>query len=103
MKTIFEGEKRNIAAKVRRTDGSTAAITLTSPQRRILNANKAVVSGFDWGGATWDSATNKILALFDSTAAGLTSVGTYFVQLRGVIGNELYGAQVTVNVKEWGP
>lgn len=102
MKSLFEGEKRNIAASVKRNSG-TGAISLTTPQRRILDANKALVTGFDWASATWDGTNNKIYALFDSTAAGLTALGTYFVQLRGTIGQELYVFQVTVQVKDLGP
>ena len=99
MKTIFEGEKRNIAVLVKNSAGAT--VSLTSPQRRILAGDKTVVS--DLAGATWDSENSKLYALFDSTAVGLTEPGNYFMQLRGVIGLEIYVFQITVHVKDLGP
>jgi len=102
MITLKEGEKRTIAAKVKRRRGS-GAITLTNPERRIVDANFALVVGFDWGAATWDATKNEISALFDSTLAGLTAVGDYYMELRGVIGPERYGIKVKVTVEEWGP
>lgn len=101
---LKEGEKRTIRASVRRLTGE-GAITLTSPQRRILTAARTLVAGFDWAAAAWVSTlgAEEISTLFDSTAAGLTGVGFYFVQLRGVIGAELYGIEIKVEVLDWGP
>lgn len=100
--TLKEGEKRMIAAKVKRRRGS-GAIALTNPERRIVDAYNALVVGFDWAAATWDATKNEISALFDSTLAGLTVPGTYYMELRGVIGPERYGIKVQVDVQEWGP
>lgn len=107
MKTIFEGEKRNIAVSVKRLAGATSYV-VTAPERRVLDASKAVVSGYDWASATYDSATNKVLMLFDSTVAALSAPGTYYVQLRCVItpsggSAERYVAQITVVLKDLGP
>jgi len=100
--TLRESEKKDIAVKVERTRG-TGAISLTSPERRILDAARAVIAGFDWGAASWDGTTAELFALFDSTAAGLTAPATYYMQLRGVIGSERYAAEVRVDLIEWGP
>ena len=102
MYQLKEGEKRTIRAEVKRVTGS-GAISLTTPQRRILNSTHALVATFDWAAAAWDSATNEISALFDSTATGLTAVGIYYMQFRGVIGAERYEIEIPVNVSEWGP
>ena len=75
---------------------------LTSPQRRILNSARAVISGFDWGDAVWTAGSSEISALFDSTTAGLTMPATYYMQLRGVIGAELYAADIIVVLGDWG-
>jgi hypothetical protein len=102
MVTVREGLKIDVAFGVSRTRGS-GAITLTSPERRILDANRALVAGFDWAAASWDSVNNELFATFDSTATGLTAVGTYYVQLRGVIGAERPGGEIVVQVVDWGP
>ena len=102
MKTILEGEKRNIAVTVKRNLGA-GAIDLTTPQRRILDVNKVLITGFDWGSAIWDATNEKLYALFDSTAAGLAAPAAYLMQLRGTIGQEIYIFQVTVQVKDLGP
>ncbi len=100
--TIKEGAKGNVTVRVGRTRGS-GAITLTSPERRILDANRALIAGLDWGAATWDGTLHELSALFDSTAAGLTVPGTYYVQLRGTIGTERYVTEVKVILEEFGP
>ena len=100
--TIREGEKKDVIVKVSRLLGS-GAITLTSPERRILDGNRALVPGFDWAAATWDATLAHLFALFDSTLAGLTAPGTYYMQLRGVIGSERYATEVRVDLVEWGP
>ncbi len=102
MIAIKEGEKRAVKIEVVRVTGS-GTITLTTPQRRILDASRVVVTGFDWATASWDSANNEIVALFDSTVSVLSAVGRYYVQLRGTIGSELYAAEVMVEVSDWGP
>ena len=102
MRTVREGLKEDIAVKVERTRG-TGAITLTTPERRILDASRALVTGFDWNAALWDDVNKELYALFDSTAAGLTAPGTYYMQLRAVFGLERYGTEVRVEVAEWGP
>ena len=102
MITVREGEKKDIAVKIERSRGS-AAFTLTTPQRRILDASRVLVTGFDWAAASWDAATSELFALFDGTAAGLTAPGDYHMQLRGTIANELYAAEVKVVVVEWAP
>lgn len=100
--TLKEGDKRTIRVKVERTQSS-GAITLTTPERRILDANRAVVTGFDWGAATWDATLNELSALFDSNVADLLTPGTYFMQLRGTIGVERYVTEVKVVLEEIGP
>lgn len=99
---IEEGEKEDIIVAVTRKRGS-GAVPVTSPQRRILNAAKTVVSGFDWAAASWDATAGDLYALFDSTLTGLTAVGTYYMQLRCTIGSELYRMTVRVDVVEAGP
>lgn len=102
MKTLFEGEKRDIAVTVKRNYGS-GAIDLTAPQRRILDSKRVLITGYDWAAATWDASNNELYTLFDSTLAGLSAPGTYLVQLRGTIGTELYVREVTVQVRNLGP
>lgn len=107
MKSFFEGEKRNVAADVKRIVGNTS-FTVTIPERRVIDQNKAVAAGFDWGAASYDSATNKLLMLFDTTVAPLSALGTYYVQLRAVItptagSAERYITQIRVLVKDLGP
>lgn len=102
MYALKEGEKRTIRAEVKRLTGS-GAISLTTPQRRILDASGAAVAGFDWASASWDSVNEEISTVFDSTATGLTAVGTYYVDLRGTIGSELYQIKIEVRVREFGP
>ena len=99
---LHEGEKRYIKAKLLRLTGS-GAITLTSPERRILTSARVVAVGFDWAAATWDSANSELVALFDSTVAALSTPGHYYVQLRGVIASELYATEIKVEVLDWGP
>ena len=102
MITIPEGDKRDIIIDVSRLRG-TGAITVATPQRRILDASRLLIAAFDWAAATWDGAALELYTLFDSTAVGLTAVGTYYVQFRGTIGTEIYKAEVTVRVTEVGP
>lgn len=102
MITLHEGEKRDIIAYVRRLRGS-GAITVQTPQRRILDSAKALITGYDWATATWDSGAAELYCLFDSTLTGLTAVGTYYVQLRGIIGTERYEKTITVRILESGP
>jgi hypothetical protein len=98
---LYEGEKRDIIVKVvRRIAG---AYILSSAERRILTAARAVVPGFDWAAATWDPAAAELSALFDSTAAGLTAPGIYYLQLRCTIGAERYETEIRVDVSDWGP
>lgn len=100
--TVREGVKLDIAVKVERTRG-TGTITMTSPERRILDGSRALVTGYDWGAALWDDSNKELYALFDSTVSGLSAPATYYMQLRGVIGLERYGTEVRVEVTEWGP
>jgi len=100
--TVREGVKVDIAVKAERTRG-TGAITLTSPERRIVDASRALVSGFDWSAALWDDVNKELYALFDSTVAALSTPATYYMQLRAVFGLERYGTEVRVDVVEWGP
>lgn len=102
MIVINEGEKRNIEFSVKRNRGS-GAITLTAPERRILNSQRVLIINFDWAAAIWDSTDEILFALFDSTAAGLTVAGRYYMQLRGTIGSERYGGEIVVQLREWGP
>jgi hypothetical protein len=102
MYTLKEGEKRTVRGRIERKTGA-GAIALTTPQRRILNTSRALITGFDWATAQWDATASEISALFDSTATGLTAPGTYYMQLRGVIGSELYAIEIKVVVQEWGP
>ena len=99
---VLEGAKKDIICKIERVLGS-GVFTVTSPERRVLDANRALVSGFDWGPGTWDSANAHLYSLFDSTAAGLTAPGTYYMQLRCVIGVERYAQEIRVDVVDWGP
>lgn len=100
--SLKEGDKRNVRAQAERLAG-TGPITLTSPERRILDGNRALVIGFDWAAATWDAALQVLSALFDSTLAGLTVPATYYMQLRGTIGQERYVTEVTVSLQDIGP
>ena len=100
--TIKEGAKNTIRARVERTQGS-GAITLVTPERRIVDANRALIAGFDWAAAAWDGTLNELSALFDSNLAGLTAPGTYYMQLRGTIGPERYVTEVKVILEEFGP
>jgi len=100
--TIKEGAKNNVRTRVERTQGS-GAITLVTPERRIVDANHALVAGFDWAAATWDATLHELFALFDSNLAGLTVPGTYYMQLRGTIGAERYVTEVKVVLEEFGP
>ena len=102
MYTLREGEKRDICVAVERLRGS-GTITLTSPQRRVLDSNRLLIASYDWGSATWDSSAGELYWTFDSTVAALSIVGTYYVQFRGTIGTELYEREVTVQVQEFGP
>lgn len=101
-RSIYEGGKELIEVQITRRRGSDP-ITLTTPERRILDSGRALVSGFDWTACQWDETNAILSALFDSTATGLTVPGLYYMQLRGVIGNERYEAEVPVTVKDWGP
>ena len=103
MIALREGKKRDIRALVTRVDGGSGTWALTSPLFRILDANRALVSGYDWAAATWDSTTSQIYALFDSTVAALAAPGLYYVQLMGTIGAETYDCEVEVWVVESGP
>src|SRR5512142_1317763 len=102
MVTVREGEKKDIAVKVERTRGS-GDITLVTPLRRILDSTHTLVAGFDWAACSWDDTNDELYTLFDSTAVGLTAVGTYYVQLKGTIGVEIYNGEVTVCVVDAGP
>lgn len=102
MLTLFEGEKKDVRVKVVRKDGG-GAFTATSVERRILNAARTLVAAFDWTAATWDGSNAEVYTLFDSTATGLTTPATYYVQFRFVIGTERYEAEQAVRVQEWGP
>lgn len=102
MQALYEGEKRVIEVQLKRRRGS-GAISLTSPERRILDANRDVASGFDWASATWNSTDEIISTLFDSTQAALQTPGVYYLQFRGVIGADRPEFEVQVVVREWGP
>lgn len=102
MITCKEGEKKDVRVEVAQVSGS-GTWSLTTPQYRILDSTRVLVTGYDWADATWDSSASELYALFDSTVAVLSTVGTYFVQLRGTIGAERYEAEVTVQVVEVGP
>ncbi len=101
MLELREGDKREVIVSVSKRGGGT--VTLTTPQRRILDGTRTLVAGFDWAAATWDGTAAELFTLFDSTAEGLTAPGTYYVQLRGTIGNEVYETEVLVRLLEWGP
>lgn len=101
MMILREGEKKDVAVQVERTR-STGDIGLTVPEYRILDVNRAVL--VDWAMATFNGTTDELYALFDATLEDLCPVGTYYVQLRGVIGAERYQASdVVVVVRESGP
>lgn len=102
MITIEEGDKRKIAVKVKRLRGP-GPVNLTTPERRILDVNHALVTGFDWAAASWDPTSGELFAVFDSTQVNLTAAGTYYMQLRGVIGSERYGREVKIVIEDWGP
>ena len=99
---VPEGDKRDISVLVERVRGS-GTIPVTVPERRILNSVRTLVTGYDWAAATWDAGESSLTTLFDSTATGLSAPGTYFVQLRCVIGGERYADEVEVRVREVGP
>ena len=99
MITVREGEKREIIAGVTKRGGGT--FSLTSPQMRILTATRQVA--VDWASCSWDPAASELFGVFDSTLAQTSATGTYFVQLRGTIANELYGYEVEVRLLDWGP
>jgi len=100
---LREGEKRDISVRVSRTRGLETDVTLTNPQRRILDADRAVITSFDWATASWDSEERELYAAFDSTATGLATPGIYYMQLRGTIGTEVYAREIRVDVLDWGP
>lgn len=102
MQSLFEGEKRTIECEVKRRRGS-GTVTITTPERRILDQNRAVVTGYDWAAATWNESDQVISAMFDSTAAALSAVGRYYMQFRGVIGADRPETEIVVEVREWGP
>lgn len=102
MLTVREAEKKDVRVSVELVDGS-GAWSLTTPQYRILDASHALVAGYDWAAATWDSSASELYALFDSTIAALSAVGMYYVQLRGTIGSERYEVEIPVAVVEVGP
>jgi len=102
MITLLEGEKRDVVVSLTRIRGS-GTWSLTSPQYRILDYKRAVITGYNWVTAAWDATESELSALFDSTLTGLTTVGIYYVQLRGTIGTERYGAEVRVQLLDWGP
>lgn len=103
MRILYEGEKRYLGHEITRQTGS-GAIVLTSPERRILDSAKVLVTGFDWAAATWDSNANKLYALFDTTATGLTAIGRYYLQFRATIdGVERYIRPIEVVVRDVGP
>lgn len=97
---LKEGEKRIAIARLQRLVGA-GTVTLTTPERRILDGNRAVVK--DWAAAAWDATKLELSALFDSTATGLTAPGTYYMQLRGTIDTELYAIEIEVKLTDWGP
>jgi hypothetical protein len=100
--TIFEGAKETVAMQLRRLRGS-GTPTVTTPERRILNASRGLIAGFDWAAAAFDTATSEISALFDSSLAALSAVGTYYMQFRLTIGTDRIADEVRVDVTEWGP
>jgi hypothetical protein len=100
MITLREGDKRDVTVKVSQARG-TGAWLLTAPSFRILTAARAVV--VDWTAATWDSTTSELSAPFDSTLPVLAAPGFYFVQLKGTIGDEVYVAEIKVDLLEVGP
>lgn len=102
MISVKEGLGAKCALRVERVTGS-GAITLTTPERRIVNSARALVTGYDWAAATWDAATSEMSTIFDSTLSNLTAVGTYYVQLRGVVDGVRRGGEIRVDVVEWGP
>lgn len=102
MMRLMEGEKKDIAVKIERTRGS-GNFTVTTPQTRILDASRTLISGHDWLPCSWDDAEDELYTLFDSTLATLRTVGMYYVQFRCTIGLERYGAEVAVRVVEVGP
>ena len=102
MRLIYEGAKSSIEMEVRRERG-TGPIILSNPQYRIVDAARALITGFDWAVADWDDETNIISAMFDSSVTGITAVGKYYMQFRATIGAERYEWEVTVQVREWGP
>jgi hypothetical protein len=100
--TIREGDYEDVRASVARTSGS-GTWTGTSPERRILDSNRALVAGCDWAACAWDGTESEISALFDSRVAALAAPGIYYVQLRLVLGTERKSVEVTVSVVEVGP
>jgi ABC-type uncharacterized transport system permease subunit len=101
MRSFFEGTKENIDFEVIRQRGS-GVINVSNQQFRIVDNVFVLIAGFDWAAASWDSASNIMSGLFDSTAVGLTAVGSYYMQFRWTIGVERYEHQVHVVVREWG-
>ena len=101
MQTVYEGEKRTIECQVKRRRG-TGAITLSTPERRILTALRTVATGFDWAAATWNADDEVISALFDSTVTAISTPGTYYMQFRGVIGADRPEHEVTIILRDWG-
>ena len=102
MISVKEGLGARCALRVERLSGS-GAIALTSPERRIVDSARALITGYDWAAASWDSTRSELWTAFDSTLANLTAVGTYYVQLRGVIDGVRRGGEIRVDVVNWGP
>lgn len=102
MQALYEGEKRTIEVQVIRRRGS-GTFSVTAPERRILDEARNVVTDFDWSGANWNADESIVSALFDSTQAGLSAPGLYYMQFRFVIGTDRIEHEVAVQVREWGP
>ena len=99
---VKEGLGCVCALQFERVTGA-GAITVTSPERRIVDSNRALIGGYDWAAATWNASTAQLLYIFDSTLTGLTAVATYYVQLRGVANGVRRGGEIRVDVINWGP
>lgn len=96
MYLIKLGEKRSVRAGAFRNSG-TGAIALTSPQYRILDSAKAELAA--WASANWDSAEEVVHQLIDTSQSPVNAAGTYYVELRGTIGAELYVERIRLKVE----
>lgn len=99
---LTENEKLDIRIRVERTSGS-GVIPVLNPERRIVDATRVLVTGYDWAPCSWDETESEVYAAFDARVAALSAAGTYYVQFRIPIGSEIYTPEAEVRVRDVGP